>query len=190
MWQIVAIVKVIDGRRGPLPTSAVNREAADGIYYAPLQSKFGPAPVTDEVLLQAFLGGTPFLISGPPRWNPLGLGSTAVFAAKLVYNTQRTGKFALDGRRFLLRRVTFPQQPSPEWFAVDLVRHHGMEGVALSELRERLGVAIREHRYNTSLLHEMARTYGTIATLAVVDECMMASLVRQLMGENPRGGRK
>ena len=68
------------------------REAAHGLYYAPVTSKFGPAPVPDEVLLHAFLGGEPFLISDPPRWNALGLGSTAMFAATLVYNTQRTGE--------------------------------------------------------------------------------------------------
>jgi hypothetical protein len=149
------------------------REAAQGLYYSPLTSKFGPAPVTDEVLLHAFLGGSPFLISGPPRWNPLGLGSTAVFAATLVYNTQRTGEFTLDGRRFLLRRVTFPRQPSPEWFAIDLLRHHGMAGVALSELRHRLVLAIREHRYNASQLLEMAKIYGTSATLTIVNECIV-----------------
>src|SRR3990172_6025085 len=61
------------------------REAAHGLYYAHIPSRFGPAPVPDEVLLQAFLDGEPFLISGPPRWNALGLGSAAMFATTLVY---------------------------------------------------------------------------------------------------------
>lgn len=148
------------------------REAAHGLYYAPVASKFGPAPVPDEVLLHAFLGGEPFLISGPPRWNALGLGSTAMFAATLVYNTQRTGEFMLDGRRFILRRVYFPEQPSPEWFVVDLLRHHEMAGVALSELLKNLVVALREGRLDTHQLREMAVEYGTKATLEVVDTCI------------------
>ncbi len=121
---------------------------------------------------QAATNGEPFLISGPPRWNTLGLGATAMFAATLVYNTQRSGEFTLDGRRFLLRRVYFPKQPSPEWFAVDLLRHHEMAGVALSELRENLVSALREHRWSTDKLHDMALTYGTKATLAFVDACI------------------
>lgn len=55
----------------------------------------------DEVLLEALLDGEPFIISGPQMWNALGLGSTAMFAATLVYNTRRTGEYTLDGRRFL-----------------------------------------------------------------------------------------
>ncbi len=31
------------------------REAAHGLYYTPVPSKFGPVPVSDEVLLRAFL---------------------------------------------------------------------------------------------------------------------------------------
>lgn len=148
------------------------REAAHGLYYAPVASKFGPAPVPDEVLLHAFLGGESFLISGPPRWNALGLGSTAMFAATLVYNTQRTGEFMLDGRRFILRRVYFPEHPSPEWFAVDLLRHHEMAGVAISELLKNLVVALQEGRLDTYQLREMAVEYGTKATLELVDTCI------------------
>ena len=148
------------------------REAAHGLYYTPIASKFGPAPVPDSVLLRAFLEGEPFLISGPQRWNALGLGSTAMFAATLVYNTQRTGEFTLDGRRFLLRRVYFPKQPSPEWFVVDLLRHHEMAGVPLSELRKNLVVALREWRWALDEMREMAETYGTKATLALVDTCI------------------
>lgn len=77
-----------------------------------MESRFDPVPATatDESLLRAWLGDNRFLITGPPRWNALGLGSTAMFAATLVYNTQRTGEFTLDGRRFLLRRVFFPER--------------------------------------------------------------------------------
>lgn len=148
------------------------REAAHGLYYAPIASKFGPAPVPDEVLLRAFLDGEPFVISGPPRWNALGLGSTAMFSATLVYNTLRTGEFTLDGRRFLLRRVYFPEQPWPEWFAVDLLRHHEMAGVPLSELLEQLSIALRERRLDGNKLRDVAEIYGTKAARAWIDKCV------------------
>ena len=90
-----------------------------GLFVSPRKSKFGWAPPNDEELMRGFLGGARFLMTGPERWNPLGLGSTAVFPARLVYNTKRSGEFELGSRRFLLRRVRFPKQPTPEWAAVD-----------------------------------------------------------------------
>jgi hypothetical protein len=58
-----------------------------------------------------------------------------MFAVTLVYNTRRSGEFQLGGRRFLLRRVYFPEKPTAEWFIVDLLQHHDMAGVGLSALR-------------------------------------------------------
>ena len=148
------------------------REAAHGLYYAPVQTKFGPTPAADEELLRAFLGGEPFLVTGPPRWNALGLGSTAMFAMTLVYNTRRTGEVVLGGRRFLLRRVYFPEDPSPEWFIVDLLQHHDMAGVALSELWAGLVGTLRLGRWDRERLREMAEAYGTKATLALVEDAL------------------
>lgn len=148
------------------------REAAHGLYYAPIPTRFGPAPAASEELLRTFLGGEPFLLTGPPQWNALGLGSTAMFALTLVYNTRRTGEVVLGGRRFLLRRVYFPEDPSPEWFVVDLLKHHDMAGVALSELREGLMATLRLGRWDRERLREMAETYGTKATLALVEDAL------------------
>jgi hypothetical protein len=148
------------------------REAAHGLYYAPVPSKFGPAPAADAELLRAFLGGEPFLITGPPRWNALGLGSTAMFATTLVYNTRRSGEVVLGGRRFLLRRVYFPEHPAPEWFVVDLLQHHDMAGIALSDLRGGLVATLRLGRWNRQKLREMAETFGTRVTLALVEDAL------------------
>lgn len=151
------------------------REAAHGLYYAPVPTKFGPAPAADEELLRAFLDDEPFLVTGPPRWNALGLGSTAMFAMTLVYNTRRTGEVVLGGRRFLLRRVYFPEDPCTEWFVVDLLQHHDMAGVALSELREGLVATLRLGRWDRDRLQEMAEGYGTKATLALVEDALHAT---------------
>jgi hypothetical protein len=148
------------------------REAAHGLYYAPIETKFGPAPASDEELLRTFLGGEPFLITGPPLWNALGLGSTSMFAAKLVYNTRRTGEFMLDGRRFLLRRVYFPDTPTPEWYIVDLLQHHEMAGAALSELREGLVATLRAKRWDRARLRALAEAYGSKATLGLVEAAL------------------
>jgi hypothetical protein len=148
------------------------REAAHGLFYAPVESRFGPAPARDEEILRAFLDDDRFVITGPPRWNALGLGSTAMFAATLVYNTRRTGDFTFDGRRFLLRRVLFPESPPPEWFVVDLLQHHEMAGTSLAELEQQLTSTLREGRWHAKRLRDMADEYGTKATLALVERCL------------------
>jgi len=148
------------------------REATHGLFYAPIESRFGQAPARDAELLRAFLDDSRFVITGPPRWNALGLGSTAMFAATLAYNTQRTGDFTFDGRRFLLRRVLFPEDPPPEWFVIDLLQHHEMAGASLAGLEDRLAATLREGRWDADRLREMADAYGTKATLALVERCI------------------
>ena len=119
------------------------REASHGLYYAPIPTRFGPAPPPSEELLRAFLGGEPFLVTGPPYWNALGLGSTAMFAVTLVYNTRRSGEFQLGGRRFLLRRVYFPETPTAEWFVIlgMWAQHHVQSSYKRwSQVRSRGGI--------------------------------------------------
>jgi len=150
------------------------RQAAHGLFYAPVPSRFGPAPPDETELLRAFFAGRPFIISGPPRWNALGLGATAMFASTLVYNTRRTGEFTLDGRPYLLRRVLFPEHPSPEFYVVDLIQHHDMAGVSLAELEGRLVATLKQGRWDRERLVEMAERFGTKATLALVERCLAA----------------
>jgi len=85
---------------------------------------------------------------------------------------RRSGEFVLDRRRFLLRRVYFPDPPTAEWFIVDLLPHHDMAGVALSELREGLVATLWLDRWDRERLREMAETYGTKATLSLVEDAL------------------
>lgn len=151
------------------------RQAAHGLFYAPVESRFGPAPPSQGELLRAFFGDSPFLISGPPKWNVLGLGSTAMFAATLVYNTKRSAEFTFDGRRYLLRRVLFPEDPPAEYFVVDLLQHHDMAGASLAELERGLVATLMEGRWNRDRLATMAGEYGTKATQALVERALRAA---------------
>ncbi len=151
------------------------RQAAHGLFYAPVQSRFGLAPPSQPELLRGFFGGSPFLVSGPPKWNALGLGSTAVFPATVVYNTKRTAELDFDGCRYLLRRALFPENPSPEYFVIDLLRNHGMAGISLADLERGLGATLAEGRWNRKRLREMAERYGTKATQALVDRTLRAA---------------
>lgn len=150
-------------------------EAAHGLFYAPVESRFGQAPASDSEILRAFLGGERFVITGPPRWNALGLASTAMFAATLAYNTRRTGNFTFDGRRFMLRRVLFPEEPPAEWFVVDLLQHHDMAGTSLTDLEHSLTATLRAGRWRIDRLREMAAKYGTKATQALVARCIASA---------------
>jgi len=144
-------------------------QLAHGLYAHPRQGRFGTVPPADDELMRAFLDGEPFVFTGPEQWNALGLGSTAAYAMPLVYNTKRSGVFLLGGRSFLLRRVAFPAEPSPEWYVIDLLEHADEAGVARSELAQALAKAVARGRFDRQRLREMAARYGRKVTQACVD---------------------
>jgi len=150
-------------------------QLAHGLFAAPRRSRFGAVPPTDEALLRAFLDGGPFVFTGPERWNALGLGTTAVFATPLVYNTKRSGLFNFGGRRFLLRRVAFPNTPSPEWFVVDLFESAEQAAAAPEELRVALEAALREGKFDRDQLASMSTRYGSRRTQALVSAALEGS---------------
>lgn len=141
---------------------------AHGLFAHPKRSRFGVVPPSDQELMRAFLEGAPFVFTGPDRWNALGLGTTAVFVAPLVYNTKRSGTFAFGGRSFVLRRVAFPDNPPPEWFVVDLIEHAAQAGASPSDLAFSLARALSRHAFDPNRLFDMATRFGTKATQAHV----------------------
>ena len=144
------------------------RRLAHGLYTWQRTGRFGPVPPTDEELLRAFLGETPFVLTGPPAWNALGLGATAVHADTLVYNTKRSGTFRLGGRSFRLRRVAFPKQPPKEWFVVDLLQHAGEVGVSREEVVHAVKRALAAGRLDTDRLRLMAERYARRSVRALL----------------------
>ena len=145
---------------------------AHGLYAHPRHSRFGAVPPSDEEIMRAFLDGGPFVFTGPERWNALGLGTTALFAVPLVYNTKRSGTFAFGNRRFVLRRVAFPEHPPVEWFVIDLLEHAAQAGAAPDDIATALERALAQHRFDRERLHQMAQRYASRATLARVESAM------------------
>jgi hypothetical protein len=145
---------------------------AQGLFAAPEQSRFGAVPPTDEALMRAFLDDTPFVFTGPPLWNALGLGTTAVFADTLVYNSKRTGRFSLGGRPYLLRRVAFPYPPPREWFVVDLLEHAEQAASSRAELAPRLVDTLARGRFDRDKLAEMSLRYGSRDTVTLVKRAL------------------
>ncbi len=149
-----------------------------GLVYVPRKTRFGDAPPTEEALLDAFLDGTPYVVTGPPRWNALGLGSTALHVHALVYNTKRSGSFALGGRTFELRRVAFPSEVCPEWFVVDLLRNSNAAGVDRADLLVNLGKALRAGRFDPRLLLRMAEQFGNREVADLVRRTVGVAVIR------------
>lgn len=158
------------------PTRLVNRlvrqghlsRLRQGLYHCPIRSRFGEVPPDDDAVLQAFLDGTPYVVTGPERWNALQLGTTALHAWPLVYNTKVSGEHQLGNRRFRFRRAAFPADPSPEWFVVDLLRNLDSVGGDLAEVADRLKQRVQAGFLNRDALWEAARDYGRRAEQAVV----------------------
>lgn len=150
-------------------------QLAPGLFVHPKRGRFGIVPASDEEILRAFLDGGPFVVTGPERWNALGLGSTAAFAAPLVYNTKRSGTFDLGGRRFVLRRVAFPPQPSAEWYAIDLLENADKAGASRADLAVALARGVALGKFDRDRLRDVARRFGTKETQALVEPALASS---------------
>lgn len=148
---------------------------AHGLFAHPRSSRFGPVPPRDEEIMRAFLDGGPFVFTGPERWNALGLGTTAVFAVPLVYNTKRSGTFTFGTRRFVLRRVAFPHNPPAEWFVIDLLEHAEQAAASPTDIAPTLQRALAQGRFNQDRLLALARQYGSRATQKLIAEAVAAS---------------
>jgi hypothetical protein len=121
-----------------------------------------------------FLNDTPFVVTGPPAWNALDLGATALHADTLVYNMKRSGTFRLGGRTFRLRRVAFPNEPSREWFAVDLLQHADEAGVSRRDVVARMERALAAGRLDAARLRTMARKYARKSVRSLLDPLLAA----------------
>lgn len=151
-------------------------QLAHGLFVHPRQGRFGAVPPSDEAIMRAFLDGGPFVFTGPERWNALGLGTTAVFAVPLVYNTKRSGTFVFGKRRFVLRRVAFPTDAPPaEWFVIDLLEHADQAASSADDVARVLARALTFEKFDRERLRDMARRYGSRATITRIDRALQES---------------
>lgn len=145
---------------------------AHGLYAHLRKGRFGTVPPRDEELMRGFLDGGRFVFTGPDRWNSLGLGTTGLFAAPVVYNAKRSGTFTLGGKSFVLRRVAFPEKPTPEWYVVDLFENAKSAGTSPQALADALRRAVTRGAFDPDRLREAAQRYGTRSTQALVESSL------------------
>lgn len=146
-----------------------------GLFVHPKRGRFGTVPASDDEVMRGFLDGSPFVFTGSEYWNTLGLGTTAVSSAPLVYNTKRSGTFVLGGRPFILRRVAFPPDPPSEWFVVDLFEHADQAGASRADLTAALGRAVARKAFDAKRLRDMAQRYGTKSTQGFISAALVAA---------------
>ena len=139
------------------------RKLAQGLYYLPKQSKFGPLPLTDDQVVRVILRDNEFLVFSPSSYNSVGLGTTQLYNITLVYNHKRYGVFKLDNRQFHFRvKPRFPKKLTPEFLYVDLLNN-------LDELAEDRDAVLSQARtkllaFNPSQLQKALDRYGNMAT--------------------------
>ncbi len=148
------------------------RRLRHGLYHVPRKGAFGEVPPSEDELLKAYFRKRRYLRTGPMVWNGLGLGTTAVEATPLVYNTTRTGEVDLGGRRFELRRVRFPRKPDKEYFVVDLLENADRAGVDRKRVGLALARALSKGRFDERCLLERGREYGTQGTQRLIEEAL------------------
>jgi hypothetical protein len=95
-----------------------------GLYYAPMQSKFGVVPPDDHLLVERFLKDEDFLLISPNAFNTLGLGLTQLYNTMWVYNHKRKGELTLNGKTFEFKiKNAFPQKVDREYLLVELLNN-------------------------------------------------------------------
>jgi hypothetical protein len=166
---LARLSNAVDRHLNELVSTGMLKKLAQGLYYAPKQSNFGPLPPTDEQVVRGFLRDKDFLVFSPSAYNTVGLGTTQLYNSTLVYNHKRHGVFKLGNRAFNFRvKPRFPKKLSSEFLYVDLMNN-------LEELAEDRDAVLSQARtkllsFNQSRLKEALDSYGNMATRKRVRE--------------------
>jgi len=166
---LARLSKAVDRHLQELVSTGTLKKLAQGLYYAPKQSSFGPLPPTDEQVVRGFLRDNEFLVFSPSSYNTVGLGTTQLYNSTLVYNHKRHGVYKLGNRQFHFRvKPRFPKKLTPEFLYVDLLNN-------LDDLAEDRDAVLSQARtkllsFNQSLLLKTLDSYGSMATRKRVGE--------------------
>lgn len=166
---LARLSNAVDRHLRELVSTGVLKKLAQGLYYAPKQSRYGPLPPTDEKVVRVFLRDRDFLVFSPSSYNTVGLGTTQLYNSTLVYNHKRHGVFKLGSRQFDFRvKPRFPKKLTPEFLYVDLLNN-------LGELAEEHDAVLSLARnklmsFNQPRLQAALSNYGNMATRKQVRE--------------------
>jgi hypothetical protein len=160
---LARLSNAVDRHLTQLVSTGTLKKLAQGLYYVPKQSSFGPLPPADQEVVKGFLRDKEFLVFSPSSYNMVGLGTTQLYNSTLVYNHKRHGVFKLGNRQFHFRvKPRFPKKLTPEFLYIDLLNN-------LDELAEDRDAVLSQARvkllsFNSSLLQKALDRYGNMAT--------------------------
>lgn len=161
--ELAQLTNAVDRHLHVLVASGHLKKLAQGLYYAPRTSSFGPLPPADAELVGTFLRDKDFLVFSPSNYNVVGLGTTQLYNRTLVYNHKRHGVFKLGNRQFDFRmKPRFPKKLTTEFLFVDLLNN-------LDELAEDRDEVLRQAQeklstFDQARLQRSLESYGTVAT--------------------------
>ena len=160
---LARLSNAVDRHLHELVSAGMLKKLAQGLYYAPKHSNFGPLPPTDGQVVRGFLRDKDFLVFSPSSYNTVGLGTTQLYNSTLVYNHKRHGVFRLGNRQFDFRvKPRFPQKLTAEFLYVDLLNNLG----ELAEDRDAVLIQARNKlmSFNRPRLQEALDSFGNMAT--------------------------
>lgn len=85
----------------------------------------------------------------------------------------------------MLRRVAFPENPPTEWFVVDLLEHADHAAASPDEVVDMLARALAHGKFDRGGPREMAKRYGSRATIARVRARTAGERIVSFVHENP-----
>lgn len=142
-------------------------KVSQGLYYAPLKSKFGIVPPNEHVLIERFLKEDDFLILSPNSYNVLGLGLTQLYNVTWVYNHKRKGTIELSGQKFEFKiKSSFPKQLSKEFLLIDLLNNIHLIAESQNDIIQKLPIKILE--FDQEKLRQMTLRYGSGACKSLI----------------------
>ena len=138
-----------------------------GLYYAPMQSKFGVVPPDDHLLVERFLKDEDFLLISPNAFNTLGLGLTQLYNTMWVYNHKRNGEFILNGKSFKFKlKNSFPQKITREYLLVDLLNNFESLAEDKKSIVDKLTRNVLS--FNMDALMKATQQYGNGTTKRII----------------------
>lgn len=170
---LALLSRAVDRHLRELVAAGQLTRLAQGLYYAPRRSSFGPLPPDETALVAAFLRDQNFLIFSPAAYNSVGLGTTQLYNRTLVYNHKRHGVFKLGNRQFDFRvKPRFPRKLTPEFVWVDALNNVADLGEDQAEVMAR--ARDRMSAFDRPRLQRALERYGSAATRKRLKEWLRA----------------
>lgn len=161
----------IDRHLSQLVDEGLLKKMAQGLYYVPKPSAFGPAPPDENEVISTYLKGDDFLLVSSNYYNSLGLGTTQLYNRKRVYNHKKHDDVKLGNKVYEFRRKPkFPKKLSREYLLVDLLNNLKYLAEDKQMILDNLKTGISA--FNADSLYRNARRYGHIGTRKIIQQLL------------------